>query len=81
MDKLDIRAKIANGYYDGDNGINNLMWIELKSEFEHDLSVVYGVRDGLKASQFFSRAWDDGHLSGLDDVMNYYGRYAELIKD
>jgi hypothetical protein len=51
----------------------------LEQQLRADLEVEHGTVGHAKADKLWSRAWDDGHDSGLAEVALIYDRLAELV--
>jgi len=43
------------------------------------LEEFYGLKNHPKASTLFNLAWDEGHASGIHEVIFWYIELAELI--
>ena len=53
---------------------------EREVEFKKDLYEEYGVSNNPKANDVWSKAWEFGHSSGLQEVYNYFIDLVDLIK-
>ncbi len=59
-------------YRDEINKINEAFKLALFKE--------YGVETNPKREQVFSKAWEEGHSTGYDDVEIYFSDFVDLIK-
>lgn len=48
-------------------------------QFRTDVLTVCGLTDYAKASEVFSFAWQEGHSSGLQEVLNYALQLVDLL--
>ncbi len=53
----------------------------LGTEFQNDAFEEVGITGNLKAQKCWDLAWDHGHSSGYNEVLNYLREFSELIKD
>ena len=51
----------------------------LLRRFEYDLAAEYGFLEHVKRKNIFEKAWERGHSSGLNDVVNEYSNIAEIL--
>lgn len=49
-------------------------------KFWHDLGEEFGVLDNPKFDVLCSKAWEDGHSGGMEDVRNCFINMLELIQ-
>ena len=52
----------------------------LLAKFKYDLLAEHGLLEHPKADRAYALAWDEGHSSGLEEIVNYFEGYADLLK-
>lgn len=66
--------------YKVDKAAYNSTEAGLLKMFEEDLADEFGMTDHPKRHLLFSKAWDSGHSSGLNDVLYWYEEMVELVR-
>ena len=59
-------------YYEEENRLYN--------QFIHDLEIENGMEKNPKKDLLWAKAWECGHSSGYEDVINIYEDLIELVK-
>ena len=73
-EKQKVRYKEAIDKYHDEN-------TRLQTKFKEDALKEHGIEHNLKADDAYRLAWSYGHSSGLNEVYNYLGDLAELIRE
>lgn len=82
---LDYATKLADYeaedeiYKKRKNAYKNLKNDRL-NEFKADLFEEFGMTNHPNVEKFWTKAWDDGHASGLQCVYNEFSDLVDLIK-
>lgn len=51
-----------------------------EARFKADLEEEFGLSGHPKAQRLFDLAWQEGHSSGYNEVLNYYSEFSDLLK-
>ena len=66
---MTLRERIRAGQYDG-----------APKDFRRDLFRSLDIADHPKADKLYELAWEEGHSSGYEEVLNYAEDFVELLR-